>query len=100
MLITSNMPTKADLIKQIEVLTKRTQDLETQIKSPPPDKVKAKTKRAPSKYALFVKAHFKEVREKNPDLPAKSIMAEIAQIWHNEKKEKEKEKEYKTYYIL
>ena len=57
-----------------------------------------KEKRAPSKYNIFVKEKYAEIKEAHPEMDKTEIFSEIARMWKEEKEEKEK-KEDPTYEI-
>ena len=67
-------PTVEELAKQVKDLTAKVEALEK-------GKTKKTEKRAPSKYALFMKENYAQVKKDNPDLPMSEISKLIAKMW-------------------
>lgn len=78
-----NAPKDQDLNELVAQLSKRVEDLEKGSRSG--DTKPVKTRRAPGKYALYVKEHFGEMKGKFPDRKAPEIMKEIAAQWKADK---------------
>ena len=79
----STETTMEDLARQVKDLTAKVEALEN-------DTGKAKRKksdkpRAPSKYALFIKEKYAEVKKENPDASMGEISKIISKMWNESK---------------
>ena len=71
-----------ELAQQVKTLTEKVEALESEKAS---KKKKTETPRQPSKYAMFIKEKYPEVKQQNPTAKMGEISKIIAQMW----KEKE-----------